>query len=60
VERIARGQKLALVDIAVDATVVKFGHPIGIATRAIPAGAHVHLHNVEGLADRAARLGGPR
>lgn len=60
VENIARGHKLALVDITAGATVIKFGQPIGIATRPIAAGAHVHLHNLEGLAGRAARQKGPR
>lgn len=43
---IARGHKIALAPIAAGAAIVKFGFPIGIATRAIAAGEHVHSHNV--------------
>jgi altronate hydrolase len=43
---IARGHKIALRDIAEGQPVIKFGFPIGHATRAIAAGAHVHTHNV--------------
>ena len=40
------GHKLARRDIAPDDAIIKYGCPIGFATCAIPAGAHVHLHNV--------------
>jgi len=43
---IARGHKIALRDIAEGQPVIKFGFPIGHATRAISAGEHVHTHNV--------------
>ncbi|MHA6723310.1 UxaA family hydrolase [Sphingomonas sp. RS2018] len=43
---IAFGHKFALRDLAAGAPVLKFGYPIGIATRAIAAGEHVHVHNV--------------
>jgi hypothetical protein len=36
----------AMVDMAADTLVVKYGEPIGSATAAIPAGAHVHVHNL--------------
>jgi hypothetical protein len=45
-EKIARGHKIALKDIAVNEAVIKFGVRIGHATRAIPRGAWVHLHNL--------------
>ncbi|MBW6525124.1 altronate dehydratase family protein [Sphingomonas sp. RHCKR47] len=45
-EDIARGHKVARHAIAVGAPVVKFGYPIGRATRAIRVGEHVHQHNV--------------
>jgi altronate hydrolase len=45
-ERIPHGHKLALMPIAAGQPVVKYGSPIGLATSDIPAGAHVHVHNV--------------
>ena len=41
------GQKYALRDIAAGESVVKYGYPIGTATADIPAGAHVHAHNLK-------------
>ena len=46
---IEAGHKVALRDIAAGETVRKFGWPIGRATVAIPAGTHVHTHNLETL-----------
>lgn len=40
------GHKLALADLPPGAVVVKYGQPIGRATRAIPIGGHVHSHNL--------------
>ncbi len=40
--------KLATRDIAKGEPVVKYGEHIGIASCDIKAGAHVHVHNVEG------------
>jgi len=45
-ETIARGHKIALKDIAANEPVIKFGVRIGHATRHIPRGAWVHLHNL--------------
>jgi altronate hydrolase len=45
-ESIAPGHKVALVAIASGQPVIKYGSPIGTATSAIAAGAHVHTHNV--------------
>jgi (2R)-sulfolactate sulfo-lyase subunit alpha len=42
------GHKLAIVDIPEGGPVVKYGVPIGRATRAIRAGEHVHTHNLKG------------
>ena len=50
-----RGHKFALVPIRAGETVFKYGAPIGVATAEIEAGDHVHLHNLEGFAGRAAR-----
>ena len=43
---IAVGHKLAACAIAPGETIIKYNCPIGLATRAIPAGAYVHTHNV--------------
>jgi altronate dehydratase small subunit len=45
-EKISRGHKIALKDIAANEAVIKFGVRIGHATQAIPRGAWVHLHNL--------------
>jgi altronate hydrolase len=45
-ERIAAGHKIALRAIAMGDAVVKYGSPIGLASRAIEPGAHVHTHNL--------------
>ncbi len=45
-EPIALGHKVALEDVAVGAPVRKYGQIIGFASRAIPAGAWVHVHNL--------------
>jgi hypothetical protein len=46
IEAIASGHKLALRKISTGEPVVKYGSPIGVAIMDIPAGAHVHTHNV--------------
>jgi len=46
VQDIPMGHKIALHAIAEGQPVIKFGFPIGHATRAIAAGEHVHTHNV--------------
>ncbi|MBN8629258.1 MAG: UxaA family hydrolase [Rhodobacterales bacterium] len=43
---IPMAHKIARHDIAAGATVLKYGMPIGIATEAIAAGEHVHVHNI--------------
>jgi flagella basal body P-ring formation protein FlgA len=40
------GHKLAARAIALGEVVVKYGCPIGVATRPIARGEHVHTHNV--------------
>lgn len=46
VEKISRGHKIALRDIAVNDAVLKFGVRIGHATKPIKRGAWVHLQNL--------------
>lgn len=40
------GHKIAARDITAGQKIVKYGVPIGSATEAIAAGAHVHTHNL--------------
>ncbi len=47
VEQVSAGHKIALRDIPAGAPVRKYGQVIGVATKAIIAGAHVHTHNLE-------------
>ncbi|MBS7700984.1 MULTISPECIES: UxaA family hydrolase [unclassified Chelatococcus] len=51
-EPIPLGHKLALRSHGIGEAVLKYGQSIGTATAAIPAGAHVHVHN---MASRRAR-----
>lgn len=41
------GHKYALCDIPAGSKIIKYGFPIGIATRDIHRGEHVHTHNVK-------------
>jgi hypothetical protein len=43
---IASGHKIALVSLAVDQPIIKYGEEIGRAQLAIAAGDWIHLHNV--------------
>jgi hypothetical protein len=38
--------KIAIVSLAEEASVVKYGEVIGLTTRAINVGEHVHIHNM--------------
>ncbi|GAB3834366.1 hypothetical protein GCM10027610_029870 [Dactylosporangium cerinum] len=57
VDDIPAGHKVAVRAIAAGAPVHKYGEVIGIARADIPAGAHVHLHNL-GVGEHTVR-GGP-
>ena len=46
---IPMGHKVALRDIIKGEPVIKYGFPIGSATEDIPAGGHVHVHNIHTL-----------
>lgn len=48
-EDLSMGHKAALRDIRKGEAVIKYGFPIGEATEDIPAGAHVHTHNLHTL-----------
>jgi altronate dehydratase len=55
-EAIPSGHKVAIVDIREGSAVVKYGSSIGTAARAIPAGMHVHTHNVSSDRGRGDRV----
>lgn len=44
---VALAHKLARRPIAAGEKILKYGAPIGVATGAIAAGAHVHVHNMK-------------
>lgn len=44
---VATGHKIALQPIAAGQKVLKYGAPIGSATRPIEPGEHVHTHNLK-------------
>lgn len=46
-DAVSMGHKLARRDIAPGEKILKYGVSIGSATEAIPAGAHVHVHNMK-------------
>ncbi|MBQ9251156.1 MAG: altronate dehydratase [Clostridia bacterium] len=46
-EEIPAGHKIALQDIAEGENIIKYGFPIGHATKAIPQGSHVHIQNLK-------------
>jgi altronate dehydratase small subunit len=52
VQDVPFGHKLALMDIKKGSPILKYGEQIGLATRDIGAGEHVHVHNVESTRGR--------
>ena len=46
------GHKIALIDIAAGDVVIKYAEVIGVASRSIAKGEHVHVHNVESVRAR--------
>jgi altronate dehydratase len=59
-DAIPRGHKIALAEIRAGAAIIKYGSPIGTATRDIPQGGHVHTHNLSsgrGRGDLSAHVG---
>ena len=51
-EAISFGHKVAIIDVAEGTHVRKYGEVIGRASEFIPAGYHVHVHNIEGIRGR--------
>ena len=52
VERIPFGHKFALKPMKKGDAVIKYGEIIGLATKEIQTGQHVHVHNVESCRGR--------
>jgi len=48
-DNVPLGHKVAMRDLTEDKSVIKYGRPVGRATRQISRGAHVHTHNVKTL-----------
>ena len=48
-ESIPFGHKIALIDIGEGEEIIKYGEPIGVASKPIRRGEWVHTHNVESL-----------
>ena len=57
-EAIASGHKIAVRAIAAGEPVIKYGSAIGVASAEIPAGAHVHTHNLASTRGRGDLEGG--
>jgi altronate dehydratase small subunit len=41
------GHKIAVTDIKDGDSVLKYGEEIGVASKAVPTGGHVHAHNLD-------------
>jgi len=48
-EDIPLGHKVAMRDISEGEEVIKYGRPIGRATKSIAKGSHVHIHNIKSM-----------
>lgn len=46
-ETVDLGHKIALADLKAGDGIIKYGMPIGSATRDIPGGGWVHIHNMQ-------------
>lgn len=46
-EDIAKGHKVTIKDINENEEIIKYGYPIGTATKNILKGSHVHIHNIK-------------
>ena len=47
VNEIQLGHKIAMIDLSVGDTILKYGHDIGKVVKSIKKGEHVHVHNVK-------------
>ncbi|PLT30632.1 UxaA family hydrolase [Peribacillus deserti] len=55
-EQIRFGHKFAVKEIDQGDDIIKYGEVIGAAVSYIPAGAHVHVHNLEGKRGRGDKV----
>ncbi len=55
VDDIPAGHKFALRDICKGKPIYQYGHMIGLASKRITKGEHVHVHNVESVRGRGDR-----
>ena len=46
-DEIQLGHKIAMVDLNMGDTILKYGHDIGKVVKSIKKGEHVHVHNVK-------------
>lgn len=46
-QEVPLGHKVALADVAEGAEVIEYGERIGLATKPITRGEHVHIHNLK-------------
>lgn len=53
------GHKIALRDIDLGAPVIKYGQRIGVSSRPIKRGEHVHIHNLQSERGRGDLVRGP-
>lgn len=51
------GHKFAITLISKEENIVKYGEVIGRAVQEIEPGAHVHIHNIEGIRGRGDQVG---
>lgn len=51
-DEIPYGHKVAMCAIKRDEQITKYGEEIGIATRDIKVGEHVHIHNIDSIRGR--------
>jgi len=52
------GHKVAIADIGINEQIIKYGEEIGIATKEIKKGNHVHVHNLDSMRGRGDLKGG--
>ena len=47
INEIPLGHKIAMIDLSINDTILKYGHDIGKVVKSIKKGEHVHVHNVK-------------
>ncbi len=49
---ISYGHKAAIIPVRVNDQITKYGEEIGVATKEIAVGEHVHIHNIDSIRGR--------